>query len=77
MNIEQAKMQLNKLRALYGDKSIDTLQSLDIAIKSLDMWDKMFSECVNYVGAKVNGVYHLPKNDVIDILLKYRKEIEE
>ena len=70
MDIEKAKI------CLKGIKSV-AQESLDIAIKSIDMWDLVIEEIKEFVGVSINDVEVISKNDVIDIIENYKKEIED
>ena len=80
MNIEEAKEVLDDNVCIienyhFNEKEIEKARS--IAIKSLDMWDKIIEEieCLTYYWCEVN-----PKSvidDVLQIIEKYKKEIEK
>ena len=76
MKIEQAKDVLETLQAHMDYSEYD---ALDIAIKSLDMWNKVIEEIKNLNNENPLKNYRpwLYEDEVIEIIKKYIKEIEE
>jgi hypothetical protein len=83
MTIEQAKECLESIDILKyrdDDKNYffdDVKGALDIAIKSLDMWDKVLEELEQEAFNDVNGSKFICVNRVNQIINKHLKEIEE
>lgn len=83
MIIEQAKECLESIDILKyrdDDKNYffdDVKGALDIAIKSLDMWDKVLEELEQDAFNDVNGSKFICVNRVNQIINKHLKEIEE
>ncbi len=83
MTIEQAKECLESIDILKyrdDDKNYffdDVKGALDIAIKSLDMWDKVLEELEQDAFNDVNGSKFICVNRVNQIINKHLKEIEE
>lgn len=83
MTIEQAKECLESIDILKyrdDDKNYffdDVKGALDIAIKSLDMWDRVLEELEQDAFNDVNGSKFICVNRVNQIINKHLKEIEE
>ena len=83
MTIEQAKECLESIDILKyrdDDKNYffdDVKGALDIAIKSLDMWDKVLEEIEQDAFNDVNGSKFICVDRVNQIINKHLKEIEE
>lgn len=76
MNIEQAKK--NIVAYIYyaiDDMPEDVGKALDVAIQSLDMWDKVIEEIKRSENHNVKN--YMIRKEIIDIIEKYKKEIEE
>ena len=77
MTIEEAKQNI-KEHCYFANLLPQAKESLDIAIKSLDMWDKVTDELEEL---RYNGDFKITYSDcikrVLDIIERYKKEIEE
>ena len=75
MNIEQAIKHGQEQLDIFGGEH---KEFVGIAIKSLDMWDKVIEELEKL---RYNGDFKITYSDcikrVLDIIEKYKKEIEE
>lgn len=89
MNIEQTKDELYRLKSdirtgyplRTTQQKENFMNSIDIAIQSLDMWDKVIEDIrYNYddfITISDVEILTTSKDDVIKFLEKYKKEIEE
>ncbi len=88
MNIEQAKELLSKMKAFAVPNAAKEQQNknkaLDIAIKSLDMWDKVIDELEEYktTGSQMecfgtteeNAKEYIPIDTALEIINKHLGE---
>ena len=80
MTREQAIQRLKEHKILFSNDhgwDTTTIQALDIAIKSLNMWDKVIKELDEQYDDVYDFYYQQGIEFALELIKKYKKEIEE